>query len=209
MLQEQLKVIKKELGIEKDDKQTIEEKLRKRLEVCLCARSCWQHSRNAIFWLEFPEMLIQIIIYALIDMVCLLGIRINALWDNLKHVLLVWYNESARLNTSFDIVHVIFLCVKSTFKTSFNLICENAPLLFHFICHTIIVVFKNTARQVYPTMYPVPNVNIQYFAYFLFHWVKSLFVLIRARLYQIKLTKRWKKNLRSSVFLIRNHQSSS
>ena len=40
MLQEQLKVIKKELGIEKDDKQTIEEKLRKRLEVCLCARSC-------------------------------------------------------------------------------------------------------------------------------------------------------------------------
>ncbi|XP_067947023.1 lon protease homolog, mitochondrial-like [Watersipora subatra] len=31
MLQEQLKVIKKELGIEKDDKQTIEEKLKKRL----------------------------------------------------------------------------------------------------------------------------------------------------------------------------------
>jgi len=35
MLQEQLKVIKKELGIEKDDKQAIEEKLRKRLEVLL------------------------------------------------------------------------------------------------------------------------------------------------------------------------------
>ena len=34
MLQEQLKVIKKELGIEKDDKQAIEEKLRKRLDVC-------------------------------------------------------------------------------------------------------------------------------------------------------------------------------
>ena len=34
MLHEQLKVIKKELGIEKDDKQAIEEKLRKRLEVC-------------------------------------------------------------------------------------------------------------------------------------------------------------------------------
>lgn len=34
MLQEQLKVIKKELGIEKDDKQAIEEKLKKRLEVC-------------------------------------------------------------------------------------------------------------------------------------------------------------------------------
>lgn len=33
MLQEQLKVIKKELGIEKDDKQAIEEKLKKRLEV--------------------------------------------------------------------------------------------------------------------------------------------------------------------------------
>ena len=66
-------------------------------------------------------MLIQIIIYALIDMVCLLGIRINALWDNLKHVLLVWYNESARLNTSFDMVHEIFLCGKSAFETSFNL----------------------------------------------------------------------------------------
>lgn len=33
MLHEQLKVIKKELGIEKDDKQAIEEKLKKRLEV--------------------------------------------------------------------------------------------------------------------------------------------------------------------------------
>lgn len=34
MLQEQLKVIKKELGIEKDDKDAIEEKFLKRLEVC-------------------------------------------------------------------------------------------------------------------------------------------------------------------------------
>lgn len=33
MLQEQLKVIKKELGIEKDDKDAIEEKFRARLEV--------------------------------------------------------------------------------------------------------------------------------------------------------------------------------
>lgn len=33
MLQEQLKVIKKELGLEKDDKQAIEEKFRARLEV--------------------------------------------------------------------------------------------------------------------------------------------------------------------------------
>ena len=112
-------------------------------------------------------MLIQIIIYALIDMVCLLGIRINALWDNLKHVLLVWYNESARLNTSFDLVHEILFVSNPLLKPV--LICENAPLLSHFLCHTIIVVFKNTARQVYPTMYPVPNVNIQYFAYFLFH----------------------------------------
>lgn len=33
MLQEQLKVIKKELGLEKDDKQAIEEKFRARLNV--------------------------------------------------------------------------------------------------------------------------------------------------------------------------------
>ena len=54
-------------------------------------------------------------------MVCLLGIRINALWDNLKRVLLVWYNESASLNTSFGMAHEIFHCVKSAFKISFNL----------------------------------------------------------------------------------------
>lgn len=35
MLQEQLKVIKKELGLEKDDKETIKEKLLSRLEVRL------------------------------------------------------------------------------------------------------------------------------------------------------------------------------
>lgn len=35
MLQEQLKVIKKELGLEKDDKQAIEEKFKARLEVRL------------------------------------------------------------------------------------------------------------------------------------------------------------------------------
>lgn len=34
MLQEQLKVIKKELGIEKEDKDAIEEKFRARLKVC-------------------------------------------------------------------------------------------------------------------------------------------------------------------------------
>ena len=33
MLQEQLKVIKKELGMEKDDKDAIEEKFRERLKV--------------------------------------------------------------------------------------------------------------------------------------------------------------------------------
>lgn len=33
MLQEQLKVIKKELGLEKDDKDAIEEKFRERLKV--------------------------------------------------------------------------------------------------------------------------------------------------------------------------------
>ena len=114
MLQEQLKVIKKELGIEKDDKQTIEEKLRKRLEVCLCARSCWQHSHKTNLQLEFP--LIQIIIYALIDVLCLLGIRINASWDNLKHVLLVWENESARLNRSFEMVHEILFVSNPVLK---------------------------------------------------------------------------------------------
>ena len=35
MLQEQLKIIKKELGLEKDDKDAIEEKFRERLKVCL------------------------------------------------------------------------------------------------------------------------------------------------------------------------------
>lgn len=35
MLQEQLKAIKKELGLEKDDKDAIEEKFRERLKVCI------------------------------------------------------------------------------------------------------------------------------------------------------------------------------
>lgn len=34
ILQEQLKVIKKELGLEKDDKDAIEDKFRERLKVC-------------------------------------------------------------------------------------------------------------------------------------------------------------------------------
>lgn len=34
MLQEQLKAIKKELGLEKEDKDAIEEKFRERLKVC-------------------------------------------------------------------------------------------------------------------------------------------------------------------------------
>lgn len=36
ILQEQLKVIKKELGLEKDDKDTIVEKFRDRIKVCFC-----------------------------------------------------------------------------------------------------------------------------------------------------------------------------
>ena len=38
MLQEQLKIIKRELGVEKDDKDAIEEKFRKRLEVWKCCK---------------------------------------------------------------------------------------------------------------------------------------------------------------------------
>ena len=35
-LQEQLKIIKKELGLEKDDKDAIAEKFRERIKVCVC-----------------------------------------------------------------------------------------------------------------------------------------------------------------------------
>lgn len=45
ILTEQLKVIKKELGLEKDDKDAIEEKFRERIKVCFlfisrCPHSC-------------------------------------------------------------------------------------------------------------------------------------------------------------------------
>jgi len=44
MLHEQLKVIKKELGMEKEDKDAIGDKFREKLKVCVCLLIyCWFH----------------------------------------------------------------------------------------------------------------------------------------------------------------------
>lgn len=49
ILQEQLKVIKKELGLEKDDKDSIVEKFKERIKVCFCLfNQCFNFTYNYI-----------------------------------------------------------------------------------------------------------------------------------------------------------------
>ena len=67
MLQEQLKIIKKELGLEKDDKDAIEEKFRERLKVCARSSNFYKLFMPAFFF-RFRVYILLLIYVSLVFM---------------------------------------------------------------------------------------------------------------------------------------------